>query len=94
MTLFYVFYDAQAQRGKGYPSSLVLLLFEIIWNYEYQNNEFDNPEQKPHSIIFNQIIISFRPQPNLENSRRFKCPHILGPRSDIVNCFRKLVTIS
>ena len=30
--------------GGGSPSSLALLLFGIILNSEYQNNEFNNPE--------------------------------------------------
>ena len=44
LTLFYIFYNAQARSGKRPPSSLTLLIFGIIWNYEDQNNEFDNPE--------------------------------------------------
>ena len=43
MMLFYIVYDEQAQRGKGYPSSLTLLLFGIIWNAEDQNNNFHKP---------------------------------------------------
>ena len=52
LKLFYIFCDAQAQRGKRPPSSLALVLFEIVWNAEDQNNEFDKPEQKTRTIIF------------------------------------------
>ena len=46
INLFYTVYDAQAKRVKGSPSSLALQLFEIIWNAEDKNNDFDKPEQK------------------------------------------------
>ena len=46
MNHFYTVYDAQAKREKGSPSSLALQLFEIIWNAEDKNNDFDKPEQK------------------------------------------------
>ena len=52
--------------GKGSPSSLTLLLFEIIWNAENQNNEFNNPDYKKRSILFNLIVKAFCLQPNLE----------------------------
>ena len=52
--------------GKGSPSSLTLLLFEIIWNAENKNNEFNNPYYKKHSILFNLIVKAFCLQPNLE----------------------------
>ena len=47
LTLFYVVYDAQDRRGVGFQSLIVPLLFEIIWNSEDQNIEFDNPKQNP-----------------------------------------------
>ena len=62
LTLSYIVYDSQAQRGKMYPFLLMLLLFEIIWNAEDQNNEFDNPEQKTRTIRFTRIIKAFNPQ--------------------------------
>ena len=48
MSLFYIVYNVQAQRRKGCPSLLALLLFEMIWNYEDKNNEFNKPYQDPH----------------------------------------------
>ena len=94
LDLFQIFYDLQAQRGKCSPSLIALLLFDIILNAEDQNNEFDNPYQKLHSILFNQILNYFFPRPNLEVLPNFKCPHTLWPISGIVNRFCRLFTIS
>ena len=94
MTLFYIFYDAQSQRGKGSPSPLALLLFEIIWNAEDQKNELDKPDQKSRPIRLNRIVKAFSPRPNLETSRPFKCSRTIWTRSGIVDRFRELVTIS
>ena len=68
LTLFFIVYDAQAKRGKKPPSSLALLLFEIIWNAEYQNNWSDKPEQKKPTIKFTQIVKAFCPHPKIETS--------------------------
>ena len=43
MALIYIVYDVQTQSGKILPSLLGLLLFEMIWNAEDQNNQFDKP---------------------------------------------------
>ena len=67
LTLFYIVYGMQSQRGKMYPTLLAILWFEIIWNAKDQNDEFNNPE-KTRTIRFNQIVKSFHPQMNLENS--------------------------
>ena len=64
------FYDAQAQRGKRHPSFLELIMFDIIWNIEDQNSDFNNPEQNPRTIRFNLIVKSFCLGLNIESS----CP--------------------
>ena len=74
IALFSIFYGDPAQRGKGSPSFLSILLFEIILNAEDQNNEFDKPD-KNHLIRFNRIVKAFRLRPNLETSRPVKCLH-------------------
>ena len=61
MMFFLIVYDTQAQSEKAPPSSLALLLFEMILNAKDQNNEFDKPDQKLHLIRFNRIIIAFSP---------------------------------
>ena len=48
-------------------------IFEMIWNAEDQNNEFDNPEQKYRTVQFTWVVKFFYPQPNLETPRPFKC---------------------
>ena len=50
MMFFLIVYDTQAQSEKAPPSSLALLLFEMILNAKDQNNEFDKPDQKTCSI--------------------------------------------
>ena len=50
--LFYIVNDVEAIRGESSPTSLVLILFGIIWNSEDQNNKFANPEQKTRTILF------------------------------------------
>ena len=50
MTLFYMVYDALIVKGGGVS---FLACTTIIWNYlkaEYQNNDFDVPDQKTWSI--------------------------------------------
>ena len=81
LTIFYIVYDWQAQNGKMYSSSLVLLLFEMIWNTENQNNEFDNSEQNPCMIRFTQIVNALFTWLNIETLRHFNCSHNFGPRS-------------
>ena len=56
----------------------MLQLFEIIFEAEGQNDEFDMTEQNSHLIIFNQILKAFYPRPNLEVSRTFMKNPILS----------------
>ena len=39
-----------AWMGKVLPSSLPQQLFEVIWNAEDQNNEFEMPDQTPSRL--------------------------------------------
>ena len=41
------------------PYFLTVLWFEMIWNAEDQNNEFDKQEKKPRTIRFNLIVNIF-----------------------------------
>ena len=54
-----------SKGGKVPPYSLVLVLFEIIWNAEDKSYEFDNPDPKKRSIRYNQIVKYSFTQPNL-----------------------------
>ena len=74
-------------RVQESPSSITIKLFEIILEAEDQNIEFDIPDQKPHSIRFNQIVKDFHMRSNLEFSCRFRCLHTFWPRSGIMNRF-------
>ena len=65
MTLLYILYTRLSWRWKGSPSLIVLQLFEMIWNTEYQKNEYKIPDQSPFSIRFNQILKAFRLCPNV-----------------------------
>ena len=51
-------------------------------------------DQKLRSILFNRIVKAFRLRLNMRISRPFKCSLAFLPRYGIVNCFRKLVTVS
>ena len=60
-----MFYTRLSWRGEGSPSSHELQLYEILWNDEDQNHEFEIPDQKTRSIKFNWIVKALRLRPNM-----------------------------